>query len=767
MAAGPVDVEPAKSSLEPAFGAPGIAPTWTSSAKDLVTTALGPSRVWATLGYGIINEVYWPATGDPQIRDLGFILARDGEWIELKRAQRYTMERSKPYVPLPSICHEGPGYRFTLEILPDDLRDVLLIRYRLEGPYRVYALLAPHLGGSGLDNIAWVEDALHARAGDRALALLDTAPWSRASAGFVGHSDGWQDFARNGRMTWSFVRAERGNTALMGELANTEGTLALAFSENPEGARTLAASSLADGFDAARVRFLDRWERWGTSLEIPELPATLADEAFLSATTIKVHEDRTYPGALVASLSIPWGNSSDSRGGYHLVWTRDAVESAFALLAVGQREDAERTLAYLIATQQIDGHWGQNFYPDGRPFWEGVQLDETGFPILLAAKLLETGDLSLQHVTEMVKRAAAFIARHGPASPQDRWEETAGANPFTLAIEIAALVAAAYWLQAADRDYALSLADCWNERVEQWCYVETADPVQREQAPGYYARVAAAPRPGPHTAGDSGTLEAAVGFEFIYLARLGLRQADDPCIMNSLRLAESELAVDTPSGRLYHRYVHDRYGEHDDGRPFDGSGIGRAWPLLCGERGHLALLLGEDPLPFLETMARTAGPGGLIPEQAWDARPVPERGLFPGKPSGSAMPLIWAHAEFLKLAVARSARSPSELLRAVKQRYGGQRPTARTWHWRTDTPIVALPAGRGLLIEDSSQFVLHYSLDGWTRVDERKAEAQGLGMHGVRFDASELRLARELRFTRRFNGAWEGRDYQIELLHSR
>ncbi len=755
----------------PAFGKPGIAPTWSSSAKDLVTTALGPSRIWATLGYGIVNEVYWPATGEPQIRDLGFILAREGEWIELKRAQRYTVTWPKPYVPLPRVVHEGPDYRFTLEVVPDPLRDVLLISYVLEGPYQVYVLLAPHLAGSGLHNTAWVDGNLFAQGGDRALALLATGPFARASAGYVGASDGWQDFAKSGRMTYTFGRAEDGNVALTGELALSAGALALGFSEIPEGARTLAASSLAEGFEVARARFVADWERWGATLQLPAPTPGLADEAFLSATMLKVHEDRTFPGAVVASLSIPWGNSSDSRGGYHLVWTRDAVESAFALLAVGQREDAERMLAYLISTQRADGHWYQNFYPDGRPFWDGVQLDETGFPILLAAKLLEEGSLPPDEAPAMVRRAAGYIACAGPASPQDRWEDdTEGANPFTLAVEVAALVAAAQSLEAKDREYALSLADCWNERIEEWCYVQDTDLARRVGVPGYYVRIAPPGRFGladrierRNRAGKTIVDSEVVGLEFIYLARLGLRRADDPRILASLRVVDTVLRVDTPAGPLYHRYNEDGYGEYEDGRPYDGYGIGRAWPLLTGERGHLALLSGEDPLPYLETMVRTAGPCGLLPEQAWDTAPIPERGLFPGKPSGSAMPLVWAHAEFLKLLVARKLGRPFELLRVVHERYGGHRPVAATWHWRGGTPIERLPAGRGLLIEDCRPFTLHYGCDGWRSVQEREAEEHGLGMYGVRFLPEELAAVREINFTRRYPEGWEGCDHRVGL----
>src|SRR5215472_11973542 len=106
-------------------GAPGHAPTWTSSAKDLVTTALGTSRVWVTLGHGILNEVYWPATGTPQIRDLGFIVAGPSGWFEVKRVNRYQLSLFEDHVPLPKVVHEGDGYRLVTEVATDPLRDVV------------------------------------------------------------------------------------------------------------------------------------------------------------------------------------------------------------------------------------------------------------------------------------------------------------------------------------------------------------------------------------------------------------------------------------------------------------------------------------------------------------------------------------------------------------------------------------------------------------------------------------------------------------------
>jgi glucoamylase len=760
---------------EPAPGWPGIAPTWTSSAKDMVTAALGPSRVWATLGYGIINEVYWPSAGRPQIRDLGFIVAGRSGWHEVKRVARYQLSLPEPYIPLPRIVHEGQGYRLELEVSPDPLRDAIVVAFRLTGEdVTLYALLAPHLDGSGWHNNARAGGDLLAWKDCNALHLTSDCGFSRTSAGYVGYSDGWQDFSRHGEMRWTYGEALDGNVALMGELTAAEGVLALAFADTPEGARTLGHSSLRHGFETVRRSFTAQWEAWAKDLIIPEAPDEIRREAYLSAMVLKVHEGRTYPGAVVASLSVPWGNATDNPGGYHLVWTRDAVEAGLALLSVGQIDDARRMLIYLMATQRPDGGWSQNGFPDGRPFWTGVQLDEVGFPILLAAKLQEYGALDgLGGIAAMIRRAAGYLAQNGPISPQDRWEENPGISPFTLGIEIAALVAAADHLPAEDRPYALSLADYWNERLEDWTYVESGAFIEEFGVEGYYVRVAPAMSEGGlcgrvdvrNRGGERVPAVTLIGMEYLYLPRLGLRDPRDPRIQNTLKISESVLKVETPHGIAYHRYNGDGYGEHEDGRPFDGTGVGRAWPLLTGERGYLDVLLGNDPLPYLEMMTRMTGPGGLIPEQVWDGPPLPDRGLKPGKPSGSAMPLVWAHAEFLNLVAARHSGRPPKLLAGVERRYQTQQPAATAWHWRRAEPFDRLPSGRALLIEGATPFRLHHGFDGWHEVFDTLSESQGLGMHGVRLDAGVLSGHSAIDFTLYFpeSDSWEGTDHHITL----
>ncbi len=757
-----------------AFGAPGLAPTWASSDKDFVTTALGEARLWVTVGHGIITEIYGPSTGRPQLRDLGFYLLGEDRWVDLQRIGRYSLTKPAPQHPLRTILHEGDDYRLSLEVLPDPRRDAVLVRYALKGPYRLAIIAAPHLDGDGHDNSAWIEEGrLHASGGGRRLCIAADSALSNLSVGFVGASDGWQDLSRHGRLTWGFASATNGNVAMTAALDTPTGVIALGFADHDAGARTLALSAIAQGYDEVRAGFLESWNHWGRWFALPgpaqEAHAPLADLAAVSAIVLKTHEDRRFPGAVVASMSTPWGDRSNTRGGYHLVWPRDATLAAFALLAVGQFDDARRILAHMIAVQQPDGRWSQNYFPDGEPFWTGIQLDEAAFPVLLAAKLHEFGKPDLPGLPEMVRAAIGMIARSGPSSDQDRWEENPGISAFTLPVLIAALVAAAPWLDEAERLYALDLADDWNERVEEWCYV-TGTPMAEEMGvDGYYVRIAPPSLNGEMTGevelrnrgGETIKATALVALDFSWLVRLGIRKATDKRVLDTIKVVDVVLKADTPSGPVYRRYNEDGYGEYDDGRPYDGGGVGRAWPLLTGERGHLALQAGEDPLEYLHTIRRCASVGGLLPEQVWDAPPIPERGLFPGRPSGSAMPLVWAHAEFLKLLVARHDKRPVELLKSVEERYGQKPPLAKHTRWRNETPVTNLAIGRTLVIEDREPFTLHFGWDGWKNVVEQISEPLPFGMWGVPIAPERYKGHDEINFTRHYHDRWEGLNHKV------
>ena len=777
---------------EHAPGPPGIPPTWTSSTKDMVGCALGTSRLWFTLGFGIVNEVYYPRVDIPQIRDVGFIVA-DGEgfWAEVKRVDNYQMRLLAPGVPAVEIIHRHERYSLLLRISPGSQRDILAIECRLDGDekLKLYALLAPHLGATGYGNIAAVMShhgrvTLYAEQGPFGVALVavdarQRDAIGRASAGYVGTSDGWQDFARNGRMTWEYRRAGPGNVALMAELPRRT-VLSLGFGSSAEAAATLAIDSLLQPFDNLLQQHVALWQGWQAErcerYAVPlDVPSVLADEFLVSTIVLRSHLDKTFPGAMVASLSIPWGDSGNERGGYHLVWPRDLVETAGAFLALGADQEARDTLRYLIATQLPDGHWSQNQWLDGTPYWEGVQLDETAFPVLLAAALEDRDALAGIEAAEMVRRALGFIARMGPASEQDRWEESAGLNPFTLAVSIAALVAGARLLPSPAAEWATEIGDFWNSNIERWTSVSDTPLAQRLGVKGYYVLVlpgralehrdvfrAIIPihnRPG----NERVRADELVGTEFLQLVRFGLRCADDPLILDSIRVADALLKTETPSGPVWHRYNCDGYGEHDNGRPYDGTGRGRGWPLLTGERGHYELVAGCDPLPYLEAMCRMASDGGMLPEQVWDADPIPSRRLFPGRPSGAAMPLVWAHAEFIKLLISRHQGYPIDRPRAVWQRYRGHRPVARHAFWWPHAPIAVIPAGALLAVALTLPAIVHWGRDGWRNVVDVPTSDSGLGFHVVVLEVSELAPGTRIDFTWQWQQSrdWRGRDYAV------
>ncbi|SDD47262.1 glycoside hydrolase family 15 protein [Belnapia rosea] len=776
-------------------GAPGIRPTWTSSAKDIVGTAIGSSRLWFTMGYGIVNEVYHPRVDMPQIRDLGFIVADGrGFWTEVKRSGDYTLTTAGPGIPAMRILHRHPRFELGLRIAPEIDRDVLLIEAVLTGDadLRLYVLLAPHLGGTGEGNVAEVfvnrdRKLLCAEQGGYAVALAAAEPatqrdtWRRASAGFVGVSDGWQDFAANGAMSWIHDRAGPGNVALLGELGSRTAVLALGFGSDKEAAATLAISALLQPFDAAWHRHVRAWEAWHAgNVDSTRCLGEFRDAAHVSAMVLRVHQDKTFLGAMVASLSIPWGNSTDDSGGYHLVWPRDLVESAGALLALGGTEEARNILRYLIATQLADGRWSQNQWLGGRPHWTGIQLDEAAFPVLLAAALAEADALGGIQVADMVRKALAFIALYGPATDQDRWEETPGINAFTLATAISALVCGAELLGGEERRDILLLADDWNSRIEDWCVGADPGLMARHGIGPYYVRAASPavfadraairePVPVRNHAGECLVpADSLISTDFLQLVRFGLRRADDPVIAASVALVDALLRVETPAGPCWYRYNGDGYGEHEDGSPFNGTGRGRAWPLLTGERGHYALAAGRDAeaRELLHAMIGMSSRTGLIPEQVWEAEAIPRQFLFPGRPSGSAMPLVWAHAEFMKLAASLRLGRPIDRPEAAWLRYGGVKPQAPRAHWSRRMPVGWIRQGQELRLLLDRPALVEWRPEGEAEPRPRPVVSGPLGLLLADLPTEGLESGTRLLLSIQdpATGTWMERDRPVAIL---
>ena len=681
-------------------GAPGASANWTTGNKQGLGTATSrDSKVWYTLADGALSEVYFPRGDTADVRSLEFAVTDgtsfvDRESDDTTHAIRLADDRSLTYTQVNTA--KSGRYRITKTYVTDPARATVLMRVVFEplepGSYRLFALYDPALGNSSRHDSAARDGrgrdiALLARDGSVASALVSSSGFARTSSGFVGASDGWTDLEADRRLDWDYDTADDGNVLQTGEIAIEDGrattfTLALGFASTTGGAERVARASLERPFEARRDAYQRGWHDYLRSLR--PAPAVLTErmrtQYHVAVMTTKAHEDKTFPGAFIASLTLPWGfavNADDGGGGYHFVWARDLYHQASSILAAGDRAAADRAVTWLFSRQQLsDGTFPQNSKVDGSPDQRNLQLDEVAFPIVLAWQLDRTDDATWAGV----RKAASALVRHGPKTPQERWEETGGYSPSTIAAEIAGLTTAADLArQRGDAARALlwtGVADAWQRRTEEWMFTTTG-PVGDHR---YYVRIEDDGDPDDGSERDFANgagvhkENAVLDAGFLDLVRLGVKAPDDPYVADSIAETDASLATDTPSGRVWHRYTFDGYGEKADGSPweFNAPGTkGRAWPLLSGERGEYKLARGGDPLPELRTMANTANDGYMIPEQVWDEpEPAPAPyGYQPGKATGSASPLAWAMAQYVRLARGIDAGRPVETPAVVAQRY--------------------------------------------------------------------------------------------------
>ncbi len=789
----------------PATGGPGIEARWTRGDKDGVGTAYSAlSRVWFTVSRGMLNEVYYPTIDRPQIRDLQYLVT-DGQTFfhDTRRHMESTYEYLAPNTLGFRITSTDPEgrYRIIKEIITDPHQDCVLLHTRLEADpallprLRLFALLAPHLEVSGRGNngnvvsTAWGK-VLTANKGGTWLALGATVPFARCSCGYAGTTDGWQDLAQNFQMDWEFDSAPDGNIVLTGELDLRNGqefVLGLAFGDSLHSALVVLGQALAVPFAEHRAEFIEQW-RQGHGHGQPGKKKVSGDGGRLygiSHNLIMAHEDKTYDGALIASLSIPWGEAKgdDDLGGYHLVWTRDMCNSATAMLAVGHDAIPFRALIYLAYVQREDGGFFQNFWLNGEPYWRGAQLDEVAFPILLAWHLHAAKALKDFDPWPMVRRAAGYLVREGPATPQERWEEASGYSPSTLAACIAALICAASFArersQQATAQYLEEYADFLEAHVEAWTVttegtlvpgirrhfirihpVDIKDP-QPDEDPNRSVLSLRNQPPGVHAAFPARDI---VDAGFLELVRYGIRKPGDPLIEDSLRVVDAVLKVDTPFGPCWHRYNHDGYGQREDGGPFEGWGRGRAWPLLIGERGHYELAAGRDVQPFLQAMEKFATATGMLAEQVWDEPDRPESHLYLGRPTGSALPLAWAHAEYIKLVRSAADGRVFDLIPEVADRYLKRRAVKPLEVWKLNRQVKAMPAGGTLRIQASAPFRLRWTGDEWQKAHDTPSTPTGIGKEFVDIPVPEGQRA-SIRFTFYWTGVerWEMRDFQVAI----
>jgi len=801
------DDDVVRNNLRYAPGAPGIEPRWTSSAKTGVGTALNlQSRVWFTLSHGILNEIYFPRVDQACTRDFGLIVT-DGHQFFSEEKRHCTFENVpiEPGVPVYELTntHVERRYRIEKEVLTDPWRNVVLQKIRfvpLRGKlsdYRLYGLLASHLANMGYGNTGWVGDykgrpMLFAQRASCALALACSAPWLKRSVGFAGTSDGWQDLSQHFEMAWEYDRAENGNVALTAEIdlaaCNGEFVLALGFGGIWAEAGQQVISSLLTPYGRTRTDYVVHWQNWQRTLKKLDEKPREKDLYRVSTAALRAHESKDFLGGIIASLSIPWGfnKGDEDLGGYHLIWPRDLVENAGGLLAAGAHDDALRVLHYLEATQEADGHWAQNMWLDGRPYWDGLQMDETAFPILLVDLLRRESPRCFQNSDRwwpMVRKAAAFIVANGPVTQQDRWEEDGGYSPFTLSAEVSALLIAADLAQSMGQpqpaEFLRQMADTWNDNIERWTYAVNSDLARQVGVEGHYVRItpldgdgAASPLLGfvpikNRAASPNAPAVEIVSPDALALVRFGLRAPDDPRMLNTIKVIDALLRVSLPQGPGWYRYNHDGYGEHEDGSPFDGTGVGRPWPLLAGERAHYELAAGRaaSAEALLGVMENATGSTRLIPEQVWDTTDIPERELFTGKASGSACPLVWAHSEYIKLRRSLVDGKIFDQPPQTRERYLEKKVSAQYFNWRFNNKARTMPCGNKLRILLLEPALVHWTFNNWQTVQDSDSEESGWNLQHVDLPTETLAVGRQVTFTFYWKDKtrWEGQDYLVTV----
>ena len=715
-------------------GAPGALSRFDLARKDCVGTARnGNSKVWFTVAGGVLSDVYEPTIDNTNVQSLQYVVTDGSSFTDLQqRDTTYTVQADDTGMACTVTSTSTHGYRLVTTYLADPQRDTVLIHTSLsettrrQHPLTVYARLDAHVNGNGgggavnggaddglvsASGVPVVGDtSTVSQAANRDYAVptfmaLDSPTLRSASVGYAGTaSDGLTQLDAAHALTPTYTTAPHGHVVATADVTppgrSGQVTLALGFGRTQGDAVGTAAASLEDSFISVQRAYTRGWQRYDAGLRRPFGTGTsqpaLERAYYLSANVLKASEDKTFPGAIVASLASPWGqavSAGDLPGGkpvyfgsYREVFARDLYEGVTGLIADGDVSTARAATRFLFdRQQQANGQLPRNSLLNGKvaPDTGGDQLDETAYPILMAYLTGLGSDAQLY--TDHVVPAADFLVAHGPSFGVERWEEQSGYSPSTIAAEIAGLTAAAtIAAQHADTAHARlyqAVADDFQRTVKAHTVTHngpySSDP--------YFIRLSKNGDPNSDWTYNLGNgsvdadQKAVVDGGFQELVRLGELPASDPDVVNSLKVLDAQLAVSTPTGTGYYRYGTSAAGSEDgygdcyvpdstncprSGQPWPttDTGSGHLWPVLSGERAESALASGDPALAgtMLSFLLRSASGEGLVPEQAWEdpALPADPYGTDPtvasigfadGAAAGSASPLTWAQAQELRL----------------------------------------------------------------------------------------------------------------------
>ncbi len=735
----PTETPTATATATPELDPVELAPFWTTGEKYGLGTAADhgtadPSRVWFTLTEGALTEPRFPRVDLMHFRTVDFLVT-DGDGYVVRTHNRDRRDDDPVERDVVPVTDDALLYRhevaatddrdwsLQVEYAADPAGDAILMDVAFDAAdgYDLYLVARPAIaaataGDSGVRLADGDGYALAAQDAPTGGAVLDDDGNPYVVAASVAAADGF-DWATVGDVESESAMAlvqrgealdpsesADGNLFLAGRLGSgtVETTAAIGFVQDAaaEDATAEARRALDRGYETVRADYRASWQSFFEEVAVPESvtgDSTLEPQYRTAAMALRAVEDKTFHGAGIASPSVPWGKGviadEASDVGYNFVWSRDLYQAFTALEAMGHVDAAVAATEYLLTVQQDEqGFLPQNTYLDGRTRWGGEQLDNVAFPLVMAYQLRERHGHGFEQAAydyESIRASADYVARSGPETAQERWEEEGGFSPSTIAAEVAGLACAArIAADEGEREDALvylGLADRWRDGVSEWCATTTGADGHE---PPYYVRVNDDRDPddgadrGLANGGPTLDERAVVDAGFLELVRLGIVDAGNDLVRNSLAVVDETIRVDTPDGPAWYRYNGDGYGEGESGAPWSvaPNTKGRLWPIFTGERAEYELRAGTEsgdlaPANLLRTMARFANEGRMIPEQVWDREDATEYGWEFGEGTGSATPLSWSMAQFVRLAWSIDADEPVEMPAFTRTRYADGNPS--------------------------------------------------------------------------------------------
>jgi glucoamylase len=746
-----ISCQPEESEVSLAPGGPGDESFWNYAGKTGVGTAYemysqngyqdgGPSgtisKVWFSLTKGILTETAYGMIHEAQLKDLQLVV-KGADFVDLESEDTkhsisylHQDDAGRPLSLAYRLINQDKDGKYTIEkhVFTDPDRQALFYRIIFtphEEDLELYVMANPHIANTGVLDSAFVDEAgLHAAEGDSYMSLISSTPFETQNAGFKGSQDLLTSLRDNTAVPTFSATDGKGNVVLSGGWKISGDTfttdLVIGFGESLTQSKEEAAGALSDGYENRLKAYNGEgaaigWEDYLSSLEnLPDMIPATGDNGKLlhtSALVLKALEDKENAGALIASLSIPWGDSvsaESSATGYRAVWPRDFYQCAMALLALGDEKTPKTAFEYLKkvqVTEETPGNAGaggwflQKTVVDGTLEWFRVQMDQTAMPIMLGWKLWDKKVISDDSIaywyTTMLQPAAEFLTTGGqvslsdnkaeiipPFTQQERWEEQYGYSPSTMAAIISGLVCAGDIARSLGREEEaqryLEAADSYEKNLETYTYTTEGEFGDGE----YYIRISRNIDPndkellGDNNARPGMPEDQILDAGFLELVRYGVRSADDPRIRKSITVLDDTSRDDNLQVRYlfgsggvtyegWRRYGNDGYGEDvTDGSNYGRFGPGqrgRVWPFFTGERGHyMVKFYGQDELTNSEKQELTnryagaleffANEGLMLPEQVWDNVGENEAHEYqPGEGTSSATPLAWTHAEYVKL----------------------------------------------------------------------------------------------------------------------